>query len=82
MFADTPDPLSPDSPATSPSPDPLTAHVDREAFQDAHGRTGRMLQSAGLPFEPEELEDDDSESSSDGDSTSSEGDDSSDSSAV
>jgi hypothetical protein len=53
MHADshrTPDPSTPDT------PDPVTAHLDRDGLKGAHGRTGRMLQNAGLPFEEDEFE--------------------------
>lgn len=59
----------------APLPDPVTANLDPDGLKDALGRTGRMLQSAGLPFEADEFNDadDDSTSSSseDGDSSSS-----------
>lgn len=55
------------------TPDPVTTGLDRDALKDAHGRTGRMLKSAGLPFEDDEFDDadDDSTSSSSEDSDSS-----------
>ena len=37
---------------------------DAAKLKDAHERTGRMLQSAGLPFEADEFDDEDSSSSS------------------
>jgi hypothetical protein len=39
-------------PNEAPSPD----DIDPSALKDALGRTGRMLQAAGLPFEEEEFE--------------------------
>lgn len=53
--------------ATPPAHEPM----DPEALKDAHGRTGRMFQAAGLPFEEDEFDDEDSSSSSDSDDTSS-----------
>lgn len=53
--------------ATPPAHEPM----DPEGLQGAHGKTGRMLQAAGLPFEEDEFEDEDSSSSSDSDSSSS-----------
>jgi hypothetical protein len=64
MDASAPDP-------TPDTPDPLTAHLDRGSLQDAHGRTGRMLKNAGLPFEEDEF-DGDADSSSSSSSSSSE----------
>jgi hypothetical protein len=46
------------------TPDPVTTGLDPDALKDAHGRTGRMLKSAGLPFEDDEFDDADDESSS------------------
>lgn len=60
-----------ESDPTSETPDPVTAHLDPGALKDAHGRTGRLLQNAGLPFEEEEFEEadaDETSSSSDGSS--------------
>jgi hypothetical protein len=45
--------------------------IDPATLQDAHGRTGRMLKSAGLPFEEDEFDDEDSSSSSSDDDSSS-----------
>lgn len=50
---------APDDPTT---PDP--SKLDSEGLKDAHGRTGRMLKAAGLPFEDDEFDDEDSSSSS------------------
>lgn len=36
--------------------DPVTAHLDRDGLKQAHGRTGRLLKNAGLPFEEEEFD--------------------------
>lgn len=40
-------------PATPPSPDSL----DPAKLRGAHGRTGQMFQSAGLPFDEDEFDD-------------------------
>lgn len=55
------------------TPAATTASMDPDALKDAHGRTGRMLQNAGLPFEEDEFDeaDDDSTSASSDDSSSS-----------
>ncbi|MCW2961418.1 MAG: hypothetical protein JWM90_1805, partial [Thermoleophilia bacterium] len=53
-------PMTEDAP-TPPRPDSM----DPDGLKDALGRTGRMLKSAGLPFEEEEFDEDDSSSSSD-----------------
>jgi len=37
--------------------------IDPAALKDAHGRTGRMLKNAGLPFESDEFDEDDDETS-------------------
>ena len=57
-----------DDPNTPPTPDPTNAHLDPGTLKDAHSKTGRMLKSAGLPFEIDEFgaEDDDSTSGSSG----------------
>ena len=34
-----------------------TRKLDPAALKDAHGRTGKLLSQAGLPFEPEEFDD-------------------------
>jgi hypothetical protein len=60
-------------------PDPVTTNLDPDALKDAHGRTGRMLKSAGLPFEDDEFDDADDDSSSS--SSSEDGDESSSSSS-
>ncbi|MCW2956381.1 MAG: hypothetical protein JWO69_1250 [Thermoleophilia bacterium] len=58
---------------TDETPDkPRTDPMDPDALKEAHGRTGRLLKSAGLPFEEDEFDDDSSSSSSS--SSSSEGD--------
>jgi hypothetical protein len=55
---------------TSPDPDTdsdaVTTPTDPEGLKDALGRTGRMLSTAGLPFDEDEFDeaDDDSTSSS------------------
>lgn len=65
--------MSGDDTPTTPDPAP-DAKLDPAGLQDALGRTGRMLKSAGLPFDDDEFDDeadDDSLSeSSDGDSIS------------
>lgn len=61
-----------DAPTDRPDPEPdtpdaVTAHLDPDRLKDAHGRTGRLLKNAGLPFEEDEFGDvgaDDSSSSS------------------
>lgn len=58
-----------------PTPEPNDAGapgLDPDRLRDAHGRTGRMLKNAGLPFEEEEFDD------ADADETSTSSDDSSD----
>lgn len=69
MHADDPQP----DPET---PDAVTERLDPGRLKDAHGRTGRMLKNAGLPFEEEEFdeadEDETSASSEDSSSDSSE----------
>lgn len=69
--------MSPDSTPAAPDPTTAPASIDAEGLKDAHGRTGRMLKNAGLPFEAEEFEGDEDDDSS---SSSSEGEDSSSSS--
>lgn len=49
---------------TTPDPETPDAKLDPAGLKDALGRTGRMLKSAGLPFEDDEFEDDDEDSSS------------------
>lgn len=53
-----------DTTSPDPTPDDVPAGLDPEALKDAHGRTGRMFQAAGLPFEEDEFDDEDSTSSS------------------
>ncbi len=54
-----------DTTPNAPDPETVTGDLDPSALKDALGRTGRMLQTAGLPFEEDEFEDDgDSNSSS------------------
>lgn len=67
------DPKPPEADETAMSPSVTTGHMDPDALKDAHGRTGRMLQNAGLPFEEDEFDeaDDDSSSSSSADEDSS-----------
>ena len=48
----------------APLPDPMTANLDPEGLKDALGRTGRMLKTAGLPFEADECDDADDDSTS------------------
>lgn len=58
-------------PHSEPLPDAVTAGLDPDSLKGALGRTGRMLKSAGLPFEEDEfddeLADDDSSSTSSSD---------------
>ena len=68
MDAEHPDP-------DESTPDAVTEHLDPDGLKDAHGRTGRLLKAAGLPFEEDEFEEADedetsasSEGSSDGSS--------------
>ncbi|MCW2920553.1 MAG: hypothetical protein JWL76_427 [Thermoleophilia bacterium] len=67
--------MSGDETPTTPDPEAPDAKLDPAGLQDALGRTGRMLKTAGLPFDDDEFDDeadDDSLSeSSDGDSISS-----------
>lgn len=42
--------------STPDTPDATTARLDPDGLKGAHGRTGRLLQNAGLPFEEEEFE--------------------------
>ena len=67
--------MSGDETPSTPDPEAPDAKLDPAGLKDALGRTGRMLKTAGLPFEEDEFEaDDDSTSeSSDGDSSSSGG---------
>jgi hypothetical protein len=37
-------------------PDPSRLLRDPDALKESHGRTGRLLKQAGLPFEEEEFE--------------------------
>lgn len=67
--------MSGDDTPTTPDPETPDAKLDPAGLQDALGRTGRMLKTAGLPFDEDEFEDADDDSlseSSDGDSSSSE----------
>jgi hypothetical protein len=68
MDADQPDP----EPTT---PDPITERLDPDGLKDAHGRTGRLLKAAGLPFEEDEFD------ASDADETSTSSEDSADDSS-
>lgn len=48
----------PDAPRTPDRPDEATApsgDLDPATLKDALGRTGRMLKTAGLPFEEDEF---------------------------
>ncbi|MCW2924214.1 MAG: hypothetical protein JWM98_1618 [Thermoleophilia bacterium] len=63
------DPL-PDEP-DNVLPDAVTANLDPGSLKDAHGRTGRMMQSAGLPFEADEFEGDGEDADSSSSSSSS-----------
>jgi len=47
--------MLPDEDAPAPTTDAVTGHLDPDALKGAHGRTGRMLKTAGLPFEDEEF---------------------------
>ncbi|MCW2926412.1 MAG: hypothetical protein JWM86_380 [Thermoleophilia bacterium] len=49
-------PMADPKPSATP-PDAVTAHLDPSGLKDALGRTGRMLKTAGLPFEDEEFDD-------------------------
>ena len=67
--------MSGDETPTTPDPEAPDAKLDPAGLQDALGRTGRMLKTAGLPFDEDEFEDADDDSlsdSSDGESSSSE----------
>lgn len=57
----------------APLPPTTPTGLDPEGLKDALGRTGRMLKTAGLPFEADEFDDadDDSTASSSGDEHSS-----------
>jgi hypothetical protein len=71
------DPMNGDD-ATNSDPDAVTVGLDPDALKDAHGRTGRMLKTAGLPFEDDEFDDElVGEADDDSTSSSSEGEDSS-----
>ena len=51
MFAD-------DASTDQPPLDPVApGRVDPAGLKGAHGRTGRMLKNAGLPFEDDEFDD-------------------------
>lgn len=63
-----------DQPDTEPTPtDAITERLDPDGLKDAHGRTGRLLKAAGLPFEDEEFEEADGDESSVSSEDSSEG---------
>ncbi len=66
--------MSGDDTTTNPDPETPDAKLDPAGLKDALGRTGRMLKTAGLPFEDDEFDadDDSSSESSDGESCSSE----------
>lgn len=72
---DEPDEVTAAHPSVAgpPETDAMMEQLDSDGLKDAHGRTGRMLQNAGLPFEDDEFDDadDDSSSSSSGDADSS-----------
>ena len=53
----------PTSPGDEPAP-AIPPGIDPDSLKDAHGRTGRMFQTAGLPFEEDEFDDEDSTSAS------------------
>ena len=51
-------------PETPKIPDPDQLKRDPQALHDAHGTYGSYLQQAGLPFEPEEMEEEEDEGES------------------
>lgn len=57
MHVDQPDP----EPET---PDAVTERLDPDALKGAHGRTGRLLKQAGLPFEDDEFDEADADETS------------------
>ncbi len=57
--------MSGDDTPTTPDPEAPDAKLDPAGLQDALGRTGRMLKTAGLPFDEDEFEDADDDSLSD-----------------
>ena len=42
-------------------PDAVTERLDPDGLKGAHGRTGRLLKAAGLPFEDDEFEEADAD---------------------
>jgi hypothetical protein len=52
----TADDTAPD-PREEDEPLPVDPTLDPDALRDAHGKTGKYLKQAGLPFEDEEFDD-------------------------
>lgn len=46
------------------SPDHADAPTDAAALKSAHGRAGRMFQTAGLPFDDDEFDEEDGDETS------------------
>ena len=57
--------MSGDDASTTPDPEAPDTNLDPAGLKDALGRTGRMLKTAGLPFEEDEFDDADDDSLSD-----------------
>ncbi len=60
--------MSGDDTPSTPDPEAPDTNLDPAQLKDALGRTGRMLKTAGLPFEEDEFDADDDSNSETSDS--------------